>query len=85
MLGCLSGATHNMCTVGSNENRPGMRMHRDAVDAILAALRELKEGKNGTWKKPQMTFLSFESISETFTKSRGQFIHWLIMNALNHI
>lgn len=83
---CLSGATHVMCTVGSNENRPGMRMHRDAVDAILAALRELKEGKNGsTWKKPQMTFLSSESINENLTKLRGPIIHWLIMNALNHI
>lgn len=85
MMRCLNGATHIMCTVGSNENRPGMRMHRDAVDAIIAALRDLKEEKAGAWKKPQMTFLSSESMSETFTKLRPPFVHWLLMNALNHI
>lgn len=85
MVHCLSGATHIMCTVGSNENQPGMRMHRDVVDAILAALRELEEGKTGTWKKPHMTFLSSESISETLSKYRPKFVHWLLMNALNHI
>lgn len=85
MMHCLSGATHIMCTVGSNENQPGMRMHRDAVDAILAALCDLKEEEAGAWKKPHMTFLSSASISETFIKLRPPFIHWLLMNALNHI
>lgn len=85
MVRCLSGATHIMCTVGSNENQPGMRMHRDAVDAILAALRDLKEEKAGVWKKPHMTFLSSASISKTFIKLRPPFIHWLLMNALNYI
>lgn len=85
MMHCLSGATHIMCTVGCNENTPGMRMHRNAVDAILAALQELKEGSTGPWKRPQMTFLSSESISETLSKHRPRLIHWLLMTALNHI
>lgn len=85
MMHCLRGATHIMCTVGSNQNTPGMRMHRDAVDAILAALHELKEGATGAWRRPHMTFLSSESISETFTKQRPSFLHWVLMNALNHI
>lgn len=85
MTHCLSGATHIMCTVGSNHNTPGMRMHRDAVDSILAALHELKEGTTGALKRPHTTFLSSESISETFTKQRPPFLHRLLMNALNHI
>lgn len=55
-----------MCTIGSNYSQPGMRMHRDAVEAILAALSELhgKVAAGGTWRRPHMTFLSSESISE---------------------
>lgn len=85
MVHCLSSATRILCTVGSNENTPGMRMHRDVVDAVLAALQELKEGTTGAWKRPHMTFLSSESLSETLTKHRPRFIHWLLMRTLNHI
>ncbi|KAI8314374.1 Monoogygenase tpcG [Colletotrichum sp. SAR11_240] len=87
MVHCLSGATHIMCTIGSNDVQPGMRMHRDAVEAILAALSELheKEAAGGTWRRPHMTFLSSESISEKLSSHRPAWVHWLIMTSLNHI
>ncbi|KAF4926906.1 Monoogygenase [Colletotrichum viniferum] len=84
---CLSGATHIMCTIGSNDNQPGMRMHRDAVEAILAVLSKLHEKADvrGTWRRPHMTFLSSESISEMLSSHRPAWVHWLIMASLNHI
>ncbi|KAJ3960380.1 hypothetical protein N0V92_002986 [Colletotrichum tropicale] len=87
MVQCLSGATHIMCTIGSNDNQPGMRMHRDAVEAILAALSELHEKAEAgeTWRRPHMTFLSSESISEKLSSHRPAWVHWLIMASLNHI
>lgn len=87
MVHCLSGATHIMCTIGSNDNQPGMRMHRDAVEAILAALSELhgNVAAGGTWRRPHMTFLSSESISEKLSSHRPAWVRWLIMNSLNHI
>ncbi|KAK2770094.1 nad-dependent epimerase [Colletotrichum kahawae] len=87
MMHCLTGATHIMCTIGSNDNQPGLRMHRDAVEAILAALSELhgKAAAGDTWRRPHMTFLSSASMNEKFISLRPAWLHWLIMNSFNHV
>lgn len=82
---CLSDASYIVCTVGSNDNQPGIRVIQDTVSTFISALQELKEEKGEAWLRPRMTILSSASQNDAFSAPRPKFLHWAIMNAYNYV
>ncbi|KAK9778523.1 putative NAD(P)-binding domain-containing protein [Seiridium cardinale] len=55
---CLSGADVIICTLGENQNLPGLDVLQRGATSILHALGELKEKQGANWFKPRLLFLS---------------------------
>lgn len=81
---CLDGAKFIVCAIGENKNRPGMHMVRDAARTITNALAQLKEHAP-EWRKPHVTMLSSATVNERFLADSSPILHWLLLNAHNHI
>ncbi|KAL4903424.1 hypothetical protein BDW74DRAFT_179841 [Aspergillus multicolor] len=82
---CLCGATTIICTVGENENIPGVRILRDCATAILDALVALKGTKHeyaqAQTPRPRLLLLSSATWNERFAAARPALLHWMIRNA----
>ncbi|KAK6066331.1 Averufin oxidase A [Seiridium cupressi] len=55
---CLSGAGVIICTLGENQNLPGLDVLQPGAKSILRALGELKEKQGAKWSKPRLLLLS---------------------------
>lgn len=82
---CLSEASFIVCTIGTNNNEPGISMIQDTASTIVAALDELKKEGGNTWKRPRLTLLSSASLNDQFISLRPWVLHWAVMNACNYI
>lgn len=81
----LRGASLIICTVGSNDNEPGMTVFRDIALAIASTLAQLQSEVGSTWTRPHLTILSSASTYGVFTAKRPRLLEWLLGYALNHV
>ncbi|KAH7416616.1 hypothetical protein BKA64DRAFT_768173 [Cadophora sp. MPI-SDFR-AT-0126] len=79
----LTGAQIIVCTLGENQNLPGVRVLQDGADSNIAALEELRVYQKG-WEKPHVLYLSSLTFNARFAAARPPFIHWLIKTAFYH-
>jgi hypothetical protein len=79
----LAGAQIIVCTLGENENIPGVRVLQDGANSILAALEELRVQQKG-WEKPHVFYLSSSTYNARFAAARPPFVHWIIKTAFYH-
>lgn len=82
---CLSEASFIVCTIGTNNNEPGIKTIQDTASTIVAALLELKKEGGNMWKRPRLTLLSSASRNDQFISLRPWVLHWAIMNAFNYV
>lgn len=80
---CLSGATVIICTVGENENIPGVTILRDCAGAIIDGLSALRDTAPTptAWTPPQLLLLSSATWNPRFAADRPALLHWMIRNA----
>ena len=74
MMECLSDAEIIICTIGENENLPGIRVIQDAATSIIAALDTLSQ-KAEQWKPPRLLLLSSSTWNERFGRSKASLGH----------
>lgn len=80
MQRCLSGVSTIICTLGENENIPGIRVMQDFARSALEALKSLKDNSSH-WKLPRLILLSSATWNKRFADSRPAILHWMIRNA----
>ncbi|KAJ5612509.1 hypothetical protein N7510_005703 [Penicillium lagena] len=85
ILNCLSGANTIICTVGENENIPGVSILRDCARAILDALSSLRASTPTPtgWVPPRLLLLSSATWNPRFAADRPVLLHWMIRNAFS--
>jgi NAD(P)H-binding len=83
MTQCLSGVQTIICTIGENENLPGIRVIQDAATSILAALSTLSK-QNEQWRPPRLLLLSSSTWNERFAATQPRFVIWLLSTAFHH-
>ncbi|CAG7959549.1 unnamed protein product [Penicillium olsonii] len=80
MARCLSGVDTIICTLGENENIPGVRVMQDFAKSTLKALEILKE-RDHDRKPPRLILLSSATWNERLSEPRPAILHWMIRNA----
>ncbi|KAL6233816.1 hypothetical protein BDW75DRAFT_182262 [Aspergillus navahoensis] len=78
---CLSDATTIICTVGENENIPGITVLRDCARAIIDALSALRASAPTDWTPPRLLFLSSATWNPQLAADQPALLHWMIRNA----
>ncbi|KAL2825352.1 hypothetical protein BDW59DRAFT_172430 [Aspergillus cavernicola] len=80
---CLSGATTIICTIGENENIPGVTILRDCAGAIINSLSTLRASAPTlmVWTPPRLLLLSSATWNPRFAADRPALLHWMIRNA----
>jgi uncharacterized protein YbjT (DUF2867 family) len=82
MMDCLRGANVVVCTVGENQNIPGLQVLQDVARSIVAALKALK--KEDGWVKPRLIFLSSATWNPRFAAATPAPALWLLKTAFHH-
>ncbi|RKK75235.1 hypothetical protein BFJ69_g7825 [Fusarium oxysporum] len=80
VVDCLSGASIIICTLGSDGMSPDTILG-DSAQALVNALKVLKEQKGAAWEAPRLLYLSSASENERFSAPRPRFVHWMITKA----
>ncbi|KAL5358323.1 hypothetical protein BJX96DRAFT_173336 [Aspergillus floccosus] len=80
---CLSGATTIICTLGENENIPGVTILRESAEAIIDALSAIRSDVSTptAWTPPRLLLLSSATWNPRFAADRPALLHWMICNA----
>jgi hypothetical protein len=80
---CLSGATTIFCTLGENENIPGVTILRESAEAIIGALSAIRSNATAptAWRPPRLLLLSSATWNPRFAADRPALLHWMICNA----
>lgn len=85
---CLSDAQLIIYTLGSNEYSPStvIRSSSQTIATALGTLKKKEEGKgkDKTYRKPHMIYLSSSSWNERFTAAQPRFVTWLIRSAFQN-
>ncbi|KAH8688712.1 hypothetical protein BGW36DRAFT_412685 [Talaromyces proteolyticus] len=79
---CLASVDTIICTVGENENIPGVTVLRDCAQAVLRALASLQMEEK-TWIRPRLLLLSSATWNSRFAASRPIVLDWMIRNAFS--
>ncbi|GLA09611.1 hypothetical protein AnigIFM60653_011942 [Aspergillus niger] len=79
----LSDATAIICTVGENENIPGVTILRQCAGAIINGLSALRASAPTptAWTPPRLLLLSSATWNPRFAANRPALLHWMIRNA----
>ncbi|KAH8194698.1 hypothetical protein TruAng_011132 [Truncatella angustata] len=80
---CLSGANIIICTLGENQNIPGINVLRVAAASIVSALRTLKAQTGNDWHQPRLLLLSSATWNPRLSGPSG-FVLWLIKTAFHY-
>ncbi|KAH8585706.1 hypothetical protein B0O99DRAFT_530183 [Bisporella sp. PMI_857] len=80
---CVFNAQIIICTLGENDNIPGVRILQDAANSILTSLEELKATEKD-YQKPRLFLLSSATYNPRFAAARPPPVHWLIKTAFSH-
>lgn len=80
MRNCIKGAENIICTLGENENIPGVRVLQDFAHTLLWALESLKR-EAMQWIRPRLLLLSSATWNPGFAATRPALLHWMIRNA----
>ncbi|QKX62866.1 uncharacterized protein TRUGW13939_10031 [Talaromyces rugulosus] len=79
---CLATAGTIICTLGENENIPGVTVLEDFARATTNALSTL-QNKNESSIKPHLIMLSSATMNPRFAAARPALLHWMIRNAFD--
>lgn len=79
---CLTGAGTIICTLGENENIPGVTVLEDFARATINALSTL-QSKNKPSIKPRLIMLSSATMNPRFAAARPALLHWMIRTAFD--
>ncbi|KIM93837.1 hypothetical protein OIDMADRAFT_61107 [Oidiodendron maius Zn] len=79
----LSAAQIIICTLGENDNIPGVRILQDGANSIIASLEDFKANQED-WQKPRLFLLSSSTFNARFAADRPPLVHWLIKTAFSH-
>jgi hypothetical protein len=79
---CLAAASTIICTLGENENIPGVTALSDFARTTINALSTLQS--MGEYSiKPRLIMLSSATMNPQFAAARPAFLHWMIRNAFD--
>ncbi|KAL8674865.1 MAG: hypothetical protein Q9168_000751 [Polycauliona sp. 1 TL-2023] len=81
---CLEGTDAVFSTVATNDNMPDTHIAQDTAQSIVVALMDIRMTDPNA-KLPTIIWLSSASLNEKYHKQGPAILHWLLMNALNHI
>ncbi|KAJ5833270.1 hypothetical protein N7474_001581 [Penicillium riverlandense] len=81
---CVSGVDTIFCTIGENENIPGVTVLQDTAQAILTALSSLQKQSILRWTRPRLIMLSSATWNARFAATRPIVLDWMIRNAFAH-
>ncbi|GIJ90434.1 hypothetical protein Asppvi_009388 [Aspergillus pseudoviridinutans] len=79
---CLAAASTIICTLGENENIPGVTVLEDFARATINALSTL-QSKNGCSMQPRLIMLSSATMNPRFAAARPAILHWMIRTAFD--
>ncbi|GFF56821.1 averufin oxidase A homolog [Aspergillus lentulus] len=77
---CLAAVSTIICTLGENENIPGVTVLSDFARATINALSTL-QSKGESSIKPHLIMLSSATMNPQFAADRPALLHWMIRNA----
>lgn len=81
---CLEGAQTIICTLGFNDNRPGITVIQDGAKSIVAGLERLRaiaSSNKKDWQKPHVILLSSSTWNDRFAAARPWLFHWIVVHA----
>jgi len=78
---CLTGVGTIICTLGENENIPGVTVLEDFARATINALSTLQSKKSSP--KPRLIMLSSATMNPRFAAARPALLHWMIRTAFD--
>lgn len=84
-MNCLRDATRIICTVGSNNNEPGMTIFQRTALTITSALSDLRAEAGSNWKPLHITILTSASTYSQFTSQRPWSVKLAVENAYTYI
>ncbi|CAI7587892.1 unnamed protein product [Penicillium manginii] len=79
---CLADVGTIICTLGENENVPGVTVMEDFARATINALSTL-QSKTKDSIKPRLIMLSSATLNPRFAAARPALLHWMIRNAFD--
>ncbi|KAM0820925.1 putative NAD(P)-binding domain-containing protein [Seiridium cardinale] len=82
MKDCLRGADIIICTLGENQDIPGLHVLQDGARSMMAAL-DLLQTEDG-WKKPRLIFLSSATLNARFAAATPAPMIWILRTAFCH-
>ncbi|KAL4888643.1 hypothetical protein BDV59DRAFT_210986 [Aspergillus ambiguus] len=78
---CLSGVDTIICTLGENENIPGVRILQDCARVVIDVLTSLRAESSIEWDRPRLILLSSATWNPVFSAPRPALLDWMIRNA----
>lgn len=78
---CLSGVETIICTLGENENIPGISVLQDSAQVIVSVLSSLRQDAVANWSRPRLILLSSSTWNERFAAAQPRIVRWMIKNA----
>lgn len=79
---CIVGVEAIVCTLGENENIPGVTVLEDFATVTVKALSYLQSNET-TWSTPRLIMLSSATMNPRFVADRPAILHWMIRNAFD--
>ncbi|KAF3021936.1 hypothetical protein E8E14_008593 [Neopestalotiopsis sp. 37M] len=78
---CFRGANIIICTVGENQNIPGLCTLQGAAKSIVAALTALQREQGERWTKPRFIMLSAAPENPRFRAAMPAPVYWVLHTA----
>ena len=77
---CLANVDTIICTLGENENIPGIYVLEDFARTTIAALSSLRS-ETDHWHQPRLIMLSSATVHPKFAAPRPAIFHWMVRYA----